>query len=203
MKAFKNRMMAALAVFLALAPAARIARAEEPLLAASNIKACFVDLQEVLRNFQQYSKAKTSLEEWAKPKQNMISEKERELQKLDSALKKGLLRSEDAQKEKETEYRKQLADYQDMVKQLQGELSDKDEELLAPIKEHLSKTIEEICKAKGFNLVFDAASQAGRPILYLDDSLDLTQTVIEKVKSMAAEKPTAPTAPPDKPADKK
>lgn len=162
------------------------ASAEE--VAAGNIKACFVDLQEVLRSLPEYSSAKETLEGIAKEKQKMVSEKEKEIQKLDKAMKQDLLRSEDAKKEKETEFKSKLNDYQDMVKQIQAELADKEEELLSPVKEMLSKAIESVSKEKGFNLVFDAAAPAGRPILYIDDSLDITESVIKKVKEWSNDK---------------
>lgn len=171
-----------LAAGLALAALVLPAVAEES-LSAGNIRGCFVDLQDVLRNYPAYGHAKESLEEWAKPKQKMISEKEREIQKMETDLKKNILKSEDAKKEQEGEFRKKLADYQEMVKQLQGELADKEEELLAPVKETLSNVIEEVCKARGYNVVFDAASPQGRPILYVDDSLDITPGVVEKLKA--------------------
>lgn len=183
MKTASLRMISA-AAFL-LCAGLTSAYPEEPVMAASNIRACFVDLQEVLRNYPEYAKAKETLEEWAKPKQKMISEKEREIQKMDNDLKKNLLRSEDAKKEKENEFKKELTGYQDMVKQLQSELADKEDDLLTPVKETLSKSIEDISKSKGYNVVFDAASPSGRPILYVDDALDITSDVIEKVKSKA------------------
>lgn len=163
--------------------------------AAGNIRACFIDLQEVLRNFPEYAQAKETLEGWAKDKQKLVAEKERQIQKLDSDLKKSQLRSEDSKKEMESEFKKELGVYQDMVKQLQAELSDKEDELLSPVKEVLSKAIEDVSKAKGFNVVYDAAAPGGRPILYVDDSLDITEAVSAKMKDWASEK--------DKKADKK
>jgi len=167
------------------------APAGDEVLAAGNIRACFVDLQEVLRNYPDYVSAKESLENWAKPKQKMITEKEKDIQKLDNDLKKNLLRSEDAKKDKEGEFKKELNSYQDMVKQLQGELAEKEDELLAPVKEMLSKVIEEVSKARGFNVVFDAATAGGRPILYVADTLDITEEVVEKVKAKSGSKTDA------------
>lgn len=195
MTAQLNRLAGIAAILLAaLWMGVGTANAEEALMGAGNVRACFIDLQEVLRNFPAYGHAKETLEEWAKPKQKMISEKEREIQKLDGELKKNLLRSEEAKKEKENEFKKELSGYQDMVKQLQSDLSDKEEELLSPIKEKLSKMIEEVSKSKGFNVVFDAAAPGGRPILYIDEKLDITETVLEKLKAGSDDK--------DKPAEK-
>ena len=169
----------------------------DELMMAGNLRACFVDLQDVLRNYPEYGKAKETLEDWAKPKQKMISEKEKEIQKMDNDLKKNILRSEDAKKDQEAEFKKQLGGYQDMVKQLQQELSDKEEELLSPVKETLSKAIEEVSKSKGFNVVFDAAAPSGRPILYVDDALDITSSVVDKIKAVSEKKDK------DKPATEK
>ena len=166
------------------------ARSEELLMGAGNIRACFVDLQEVLRSFPEYGKAKDSLEDWAKPKQKMISEKEKSVQMLDNNLKQNILLSEEAKKEKEGEFRKELENFQEMVKQLQEELSEKEAEFMAPVKDVLSKTIEEVAKAKGFNVVFDV-TPAGRPILYVDDSLDITEEVVQKVKQASGSKDSA------------
>lgn len=157
--------------------------AAEPAAAAANIRACFVDLQEVLQSFAEYGKAKESLKTWAEPRQKIITEKEQELQKLDNELKKSMLISKDAREEKEKEFKKELEGYQTLVKQLQSDLSDKEEELLAPVKDSLSKTIEAVARDKGYNVVFDAAAQGGRPILYVDDGLDITKAVVAKLKA--------------------
>lgn len=182
-----RRLLAVAAVCLASAVFCSSASAESA-MGAGNIKACFIDLQEVLRSFPEYGQAKETLEDWAKDKQKVVAEKEREIQKLDNALKKDLLRSDDAKKEKEKEFKKELANYQDMVKQLQGELADKEESLLSPVKETLQKAIEGVSKDKGFNVVFDAAAPSGRPILYVDDSLDITEAVVAKVKEVTGKK---------------
>ncbi len=179
-----NKLTVRLALAVVLAAAALIpARADELVASAGNIHACFIDLQEVLENYTDYVKAKTDLEEWAKPKKQLIENQKGEIEKLDKALKKNLLLSEDAKKEKESEFKEKLGNYQEMVGQIQTDLSSKEEELLAPIKESLSKTIEEISKARGFNVVFDASAPGGRPILYIDDSLDITKLVVDKVKA--------------------
>ncbi len=200
MKKMCSRMVMAVGVFLFMGPG--LFASAETEMAAGNIKACFVDLQEVLRSLPQYSSAKETLEGLAKEKQKMVSEKEKEIQKLDKAMKQDMLRSADAKQEKEAEFKSKLNDYQDMVKQIQAELADKEEELLAPVKEALSKAIESVSKEKGFNLVFDAAAPAGRPILYIDDSLDITEGVIKKVKEWAADKDKMKEGSSDKDKDK-
>ncbi|MBI4178057.1 OmpH family outer membrane protein [bacterium] len=172
-------VLMSLVVAAALAASPALADAE---LSAGNIKACFIDLQEVLENFPEYTKAKESLQGWAEPKQKMISEKEKNLQRMDNELKKSVLLTQEAREGKEKDFKKELEGYQSMVKDLQSDLADKERELLAPVKENLAKSIEAVSKDLGYNVVFDAAAPAGRPILYVDDSLDITQAVVEKLK---------------------
>ena len=175
----------AMVVFLSgvvLMPAA----AEES--AAANLKACFVNLPEVLQGYPEFTRANEMLEAFAKPKHETLTARAREVEKMNADLKKNLLRSEEAKKEKEEEFKKELGNFQDLEKQMQGELADKEEELMNPVRETVTKTIETIAKSRGFNVVYNMVAPNSRQILYMDDSLDITDAVVEKIKAMSDKK---------------
>ena len=74
---------------------------------------------------------------------------------------------------------------------MQGELADKEEEVMTPVRDAVTKAIETVAKSRGYNVVYNMAAPNSRQILYMDDSLDITDAVVEKIKSMPEKKAAA------------
>lgn len=178
---------ATLACFLCVAPILAQPAASED-ATGGNIKACFVNLPELLQTYPEFAKANEDMEAFADPKRKLLTEKGRELEKMNNDLKKNLLRSEEAKKEKEEEFKKELTNLQELERQIQNEVAEKEEEIMNPVRETVTKTIETVAKSRGFNVVYNMAAPNGRPIIYMDDSLDITDEVVAKIKAMPEKK---------------
>ncbi|HEX5580439.1 MAG TPA: OmpH family outer membrane protein [Gemmatimonadaceae bacterium] len=84
--------------------------------------------------------------------------------------------------DRQASYEKRLTAIEDTVQSYR-------QRLIVPIMQHLEKSLEEVRKEGGYAIIFDVAG--GAPIVSADSSLDVTQAVIAKMKSM----PTAANAP--------
>ena len=62
-----------------------------------------------------------------------------------------------------------------------GAYAQKQEELLAPIREKVKKAIQEVATTDGIDVVFDRASPA-QDILFASDKLDITFKVLDTIK---------------------
>lgn len=62
-----------------------------------------------------------------------------------------------------------------------GAYAQKQEELLAPIRDKVKKAIQDVASADSIDIVFDRASQV-QDILYASDKLDITFQVLDRIK---------------------
>ncbi len=61
-----------------------------------------------------------------------------------------------------------------------GIMAKKAEELLSPIRQEVSKAIEDVAKLGGYDLIIDLAAVQG--VVYKNEKLDLTQFVLVRYK---------------------
>ena len=59
-------------------------------------------------------------------------------------------------------------------------MAKKAEELLSPIRQEVSKAIEDVAKLGGYDLIIDLAAVQG--VVYKNEKLDLTQFVLVRYK---------------------
>lgn len=89
--------------------------------------------------------------------------------------------------EKQSEYEKRAQDLQQKAQERQAEI-------FRPIMQRINQVIEQIRAEKGYAMIFDAGNQSG-VVVAADSSLDLTNTVIERLKSMGPVSTTPSNAP--------
>lgn len=94
---------------------------------------------------------------------------------------------------------KKLDDQRNAIDRRRGEIQQKALErrgqLLAPIEERVTAVIEGIRAEQNCGMIFDVATE-GHGILAADKSLDLTQRVIDRMKTAGATPPAAPKGKP-------
>ena len=81
--------------------------------------------------------------------------------------------------------------------ELEGQASRRQNELMAPIMENVRKVLEDIRAEDGY-LVILSSEPGTSPILAADKNLDITERVVARLRTLAANKPAATT--PAKPA---
>ena len=89
------------------------------------------------------------------------------------------------QKRKETEKQlkakgKEISDFRQKKFGVNGELFQKQEELMKPIQNMIFNAIEEVAKEKDLDFVFDKSGDL--MFLYAKDKYDITPLVLEKLK---------------------
>jgi Skp family chaperone for outer membrane proteins len=95
---------------------------------------------------------------------------------------KSLVMSADAKQQREQEIIQKRTGWEQRAEQLQQQAAQRRQEVMAPIMERVEQVISEVRQAGGFAIVFDVASEA---IVSADPALDITPTVIERLKATA------------------
>jgi len=165
--------------------------------AQSQVKLGFVDSETILKQLPEAQKVQSELEGLQKLYVDTIQTREADIKSKAETFK---AKYDDAQKKVETGAVKsdaELKDLQDEIGNLQRELQGLDEglgqykqsiqsilvarqaELFKPVKEKITKTIEEVAKTLKINFVFDKADGT---LLYGDKEYDITFKVLDKLK---------------------
>lgn len=122
----------------------------------------------------------------------LVSQWEGELQKMqaewkrkfDDYDKRKLILTDQARADAERELREldqSIADYRNKKFGQNGELFQKQNEVMKPIQNKIFKVLEEIAKEENYDYVFDKSGEI--LLLYANDKNDLTQKVISRMQS--------------------
>ena len=122
----------------------------------------------------------------------MVAQWESELQKMqadwkkkfDEYDKKKLILTEQARADAEKELREldqNIADFRNKRFGQNGELFQKQNEVMKPIQNKIFKVLEDIAREDGYDYVFDRSGQI--LLLYANDKNDLTQKVLSRMQS--------------------
>ncbi|MEO8446807.1 MAG: OmpH family outer membrane protein [bacterium] len=165
--------------------------------ADAQIKLGYVDSETILKQLPEAQKVQTELEGLQKMYLDTIQSRETDIKvkaevfkiKYDEAQKKvesGAVKSETEMKALQDEISGMQQEIQilseglDSYKQnIQNSLIQKQADLFKPVKEKITKTIEEVAKAMKINMVFDRADGT---LLYGDKEFDITFKVLDKLK---------------------
>jgi len=163
----------------------------------SQVKLGFVDSETILKQLPEAQKVQAELEGLQKLYLDTIQAKETEIKSKAETFK---TKYDDAQKKVESGAVKsdaELKALQDEIGDMQREIQTLDEnlslykqniqnsllgrqaELFKPVKEKITKTIEDVAKSMKINFVFDKADGT---LLYGDKEFDITFKVLDKLK---------------------
>lgn len=149
----------------------------------SQIKLAYVNSQMVLASYTPAIDAKKQLDaesaKWAQELQTMSQDFQAAQQKLEQ---QSLLLSEAKKKEKAQELQETYMKIQQFQQDKwgdDGELAQKEKELLQPVIDKVNEVIKTVGDDGGYDFIFDAI--AGN-LLYAKDTHDITQKVIDALK---------------------
>ncbi|MEP7145832.1 MAG: OmpH family outer membrane protein [bacterium] len=163
----------------------------------AQVKLGYVDSETILKQLPEAQKVQTELEGLQKQYLDTIQTRETDLKakaetfktKYDDAQKRvesGAIKSESEMKSLQDEMSVMQQEIQylgeglDSYKQnVQSLLLQRQSELFKPVKEKITKTIEEVAKVLKINFVFDRADGS---LLYGDKEFDITFKVLDKLK---------------------
>jgi len=163
----------------------------------SQAKVAFVDSEVILKQLPESAKIQTDMEALQKIYIDTISAKESQLKTMAENFK---VRYEEAQKQVETGVVKSEAELKTLNDEIQGlqreiqtqgealdiykqkiqnDLLTKQQELFKPVRDKVTKAIEDVAKDMKINFVFDKANGS---LIYGDKDSDITFKVLDKLK---------------------
>jgi outer membrane protein len=138
-----------------------------------------VDPSRVLIETNAGKKAKESLSAFSKNRQVLIEMDEKELRRMEEDFgRQASVLSAAAKKEREEQFRRRVAEYQQKAGELNREVQEKQKDVLEGFREKVELVVGKISKRLGLQVVIDKGK--GGPTLYSDEGLNITGQVIEE-----------------------
>jgi len=156
-----------------------------PFLVQAQTKIAHINSESIMQTLPEAIDAQKTLDA-------LVAQWEAELQKLqadwkkkfDDFDKKKLILTDQVRADQEKELREldqAITDFRNKKFGQNGELFQKQNEVMKPIQNKLFKILEEIAKEDGYDYIFDKSGEI--LLLYSNDKLDLTQKVITRMQS--------------------
>lgn len=153
--------------------------------AQAPLKVGYVDSEVILQQYPESIKAQGELEAIVKTWRAQIDSLQQDLQQDYADYQKKASMMKEAQKadaqqkliqkqQAAEEFNKQKFDRQN------GEIVQKQDQIMKPVKEKIFKAIEGVAKEEGMSFVFDKTGEI--LLLYADSSFDITFKVLDKLK---------------------
>lgn len=151
----------------------------------SSIKIGYVDSQIILNQYPPAVKAQSDLDalvqSWNKKIDSMTVDLQQAYQSYQQQAETMTAEARAAQEQQIVQQQQALDQFRNSkYNQQNGELYQKQEEFLNPIKEKIFDAIDKVAKEEGMNFVFDKAGDV--VLLYADQEFDITYKVLDKLK---------------------
>jgi len=138
-----------------------------------------VDSARVLNETTSGKKAKDSLSTFAKSRQAVIELDEKELRRMEEDFgRQASVLSATAKKEREEQFRRRVAEYQQKAGEMNREVQEKQKDVLEGFREKVELIVGKVSKRLGLQVVLEKGK--GGPTLYSEAELDITGQVIDE-----------------------
>ncbi|MDZ7758714.1 MAG: OmpH family outer membrane protein [Desulfovermiculus sp.] len=149
---------------------------------AQDIKIGVVDLQTVMEKSEPGQKAIKQLQSEFEEMKSELDTKKAAIDQLRQELQKqSLALSQEAQMDKETEYKQKVRDFQDLYQSYQRKMQLKEEKLREPIIEKLVGIIKDYGEKKGYTLIMDKKNSG---VVYSSEAIEITKPVIAELNKV-------------------
>lgn len=146
---------------------------------AQTLKIGYINSQEILASSSAAAEAQAQFERDVQSYQAEIDQLQSELNRLQQNLQQQQLTlSPEARANREQEIRMRAQEYQQRVAQLDELATQRRQELIQPVMDQITEVIEAIRTEGSYSLILDVAAGS---IIAADESLDLTQLVIQRL----------------------
>lgn len=143
----------------------------------------YVNSEYILKHIPEYTAAQKQLDDLSQKWQQEVDQQYAEIEKMYKAYQNDqVLLNEDMRRHREDEIvkkEKEVKDYQKQKFGFEGELFKQRQQLVQPIQQRVSKAIQDIAQAQGFDLVLDRGQEV--TFLYANPKLDKSNDVIIKL----------------------
>ncbi len=144
-------------------------------MASSNV--AVVNIQKIMKESKAENAIRSQVQSKQKAFQTELDIKEKELQKEDQALaKQRNVLSQDAFKQKYTEFRQKAAEAQKEVRVKRAKLDQGLAKALSTIQNKVRSIVAAICKEKGFDIAL-----SGNQVFYTAEKQNITETVLKRL----------------------
>lgn len=146
-------------------------------------KFALIDMEYIMENIPEYQEANNELNTLSQQYQKVIEAKAKEAETLYLAYQKtssSLNATQRTQKEEAIVAKeKEAAELRKRYFGPEGELAQKQEELIAPIQDKIYEAIKQISSQKGYDAVIDRASASS--IIFASPRIDISNEVLSKL----------------------
>lgn len=155
-----------------------------PVLSSAQLKIGYIDSDAIMENLPDAQDARQKLDAFIQEWQSELNALENEWKtKYDDYEKRKLIMTDQTRAELEQELIKleqQIGDYREKKFGTNGELFQKQDELMKPVQNRIFNAIEEIAEEEDYDYVFDRSGDI--MLLYAKEEHDLTAKILEKLK---------------------
>jgi len=138
-----------------------------------------VDPARVLNETTHGKKVKESLSAFSKNRQALIEMDEKELRRMEEDFgRQASVLSPTAKREREEQFRRRVAEYQQKAGEMNREVQEKQKDVLEGFREKVGLIVAKVSRRLGLQVVIDKGK--GGPTLFSEEGLDLTGQVIEE-----------------------
>jgi outer membrane protein len=146
-------------------------------------KFAMVDMEYIMKNIPSYETANDQLNQISKKWQSEVDAQMQDVQKMYKNYQTELVfMSDDMKSKREEEIVKKEKDVQELKRKYfgpEGELFKKRQSLMKPIQDEVYTSVQEVCKEKDFDLVFDKSSAMS--VIFTSPKLDISDLVLQKL----------------------
>lgn len=138
-----------------------------------------VDSARLLNETNIGKKAKDTLNVFSKNRQALIEMDEKELRRMEEDFgRQASVLSPTAKREREEQFRRRVAEYQQKAGDMNREVQEKQKDVLEGFREKVGIIVGKVSKRLGLQVVIDKGK--GGPTLYNEEGLDVTGQVIDE-----------------------
>jgi outer membrane protein len=153
----------------------------------STVKSGFARVEYILSQLPETRQVESTLQSLQKQLENQIQAKNEELKKKYAEfIKVGPTAPEAVRNNAQRELQQLQENLEILQQDAQATMEKKQTQLIEPVYAKIGKTIEEVAKENGFQLIFSDQTGGGRMLLYGDPVLDVSDLVLKKMGVMKA-----------------
>lgn len=157
----------------------------------------WIDSQEIMKQFTDAVEAQGKLDALVAQWQGEINKLQTQLQQeADDYQKRRLILPEQARIQEENKLsgmQKQITDLRNQRFGQNGDLFQQQNAIMRPVQEKIMQAIQDVAKDGSYDYIFDKSGQI--LLMYANDKYDVTQLVLDKLKTSTTSQPGNPAAP--------
>jgi outer membrane protein len=162
---------------------------KQPEATKSVLKIGYVDVGYILENLPEAKKLSAEIQSFQKQLENEIQAKYKEYQeKMETAQQQLDTLTEAQKKQKTIEFSKLQASIEELESQRYPKMEQRYKEVMKPLHDCVQEVIAKIAEEHNYTFVLNKNSETGPILLFAASAFDLSELVVEKLKSEVVKK---------------